>query len=836
MSPEEARRRALVVFGGVERHKEEVRDGRGARLLDDLAQDVRVALRGWVKEPSFTLAVLFTLGLGIGGNVAMFAILQGSLFRMLPYHEPERLVLGRVTWNGEVGSMVSGPDFFDYRERSSSFEELAAFTAFPVRSTLTGQGEPDRVAATLASTGYFAALGVSPILGRTFTPEEGELDGPNVAVISHGLWERRFGADPGVLGRAAVVNGTPFSIVGVMPPGFRLALDADVWLPMQRGGPWAQARQFHNWLLVGRLADDATLARAQEDVDGISRSLAEEYPDSNKDKGLNLTPLREALAERYEATLGTLGVAVAVLLLIACGNVGGLLLARGSARRGELAVRSVMGAGRGRLGRQLLTENALLALGAGLVGVALSWWLQRGILAFVSLDALGPVEPALASPTLGFALALSALTALLFGVVPSLSVTRADPASDLRGGPRVAGSRMGTRLRSGLVVAQVALTAVLLVASGLLLRSFGQLRSVDLGFDASDLFTASVQVAPAKYPEPAQRIAFFRGLSERIASTPGVEAVGMIDRLPVRNPGGNLRVDLPERFGTSGVFGQLADQRSVLPGYFGALGIPVLAGRDVSWDDDPDGTPVVLLSASLAEQLWPAEDPLGRTLGIDVGGDEPAVLEVAGVVGDVVTGGPARGAGYAIYVSYVQRAGSGMSLAVRARGDMAGAAAAIREALREADPDIPLAEAGTMEGEVARALSSNKAIAVVLGLFAATALMLAAVGLYGVLAYQVARRLHEIGVRMALGAGMDSVLGSVVWKGVRLTLLGLALGIPASFFATRLLRDMLFGVEATDPLTYVGVTAFLAAVATAACALPGYRASRVDPAVAFRAE
>ncbi|MBE0618629.1 MAG: ABC transporter permease, partial [Proteobacteria bacterium] len=436
MSPEEARRRALVAFGGVERHKEEVRDVRGVRLLDDFIQDARVALRAFLKEPSFTLAVLLTLGLGIGGNVAMFAILQASFFQALPYPQADRLVLGRVTWNGEIGQTVSGPDYFDYLDRSRSFDELGAYTPFVIRGTLTGEAEPDRIAAILASPGYFAALGVAPALGRTFTAEEAVGEGPTAVILSHGLWERRFGADPSVLGRTATVNGFPLAIVGVMPAGFRLALDSDVWLPMQRGGPWAQARQFHNFVLVGRLAGGVTVDRAQEDVVRISASLAEEYPDTNRNKGLAITPLHDALVERYETTLLTLMASVAVLLLIACGNVAGLLLARGSARQGELAVRSVMGAGRTRLSRQLLTENGLLAVGSAAVGLALALWIQKGILAFVSLEMLGPVSPRISPAVVGFAVALSAFSVLLFGVLPAVRMAKTDPAAELRSGFR----------------------------------------------------------------------------------------------------------------------------------------------------------------------------------------------------------------------------------------------------------------------------------------------------------------------------------------------------------------------------------------------------------------
>jgi len=835
MAPAEARRRALVAFGGVERHKEEVRDVRGARVVDDLVQDLRVALRSFLKAPAFLVAVLVTLGLGIGGNVAMFGILDASLFRALPYRQPDRLVMGRVTWNGEVGNTVSGPDFFDYREQSTSFTDLAAYTPFTLPVTVTGGGEPERAQSILVSTRFFATLGVDPARGREFTGPEGELDGPAVVVLSHGFWQRRYGGDPAVLGQAIDIGGRPYTVIGIMPAGFRYAVDVDMWLPLQRGGSWAQARQFHNFVLVGRLAPDVTLQRAQDDVDRISAALADAYPDSNRNKGLNVTPLKQALTQRYETTLAVLVAAVAALLLIACGNVAGLLLARGAGRRGELAVRSVMGAGRGRLARQLLTENALLAVGSGTVGVLLAVWLERGILAFVSLDRLGTIEPRLSLATLGFAVALSLVTVLVFGVIPSLRVAHTDPAEDLRSGQRTAGGLAATRFRSALVVGQVALTAVLLVVSGLLLRSLGELRGVAPGFDTHDLLTAEVQIPGGKYREAEERVEFFRLLRERVAAIPGVEAVGLISRLPIRDSGGNVRVDLPERFGTSGIFGKLANQRLVMPGYFDAVGIPLMAGRDVTLTDDADA-PVVVVSQSLAENVFGGDDPLGRTIGVDTGGSEPSLFEVVGVVGDVVMNHPAEGLYPGMYFPYSSQPSSAMRLAVRGRGDPAGVVTAVRQVLREMDPDVPLAGVATMDEVLSRVVSDNRAIAVVLVLFAAVALLLAAVGLYGVLAYQVSRRLHEIGIRMALGASVGSVLSAVVRSGLALVVVGLVIGVTGSYFVARLVQGLLFGVGAADPTTWVGVSLFLGAVAAVACFLPARRAARVDPAKAFRAE
>ncbi len=437
----EARRRALVAFGGVERFKEGVRDVRGARILDDFVRDSRVALRSLPKQPAFLLAVLMTLGIGIGGNVAMFGVMERSLFRALPYPDADDLVLGRVTWEGEVGFTVSGPDFFDYQDEAASLENLAALTPFTVMATVTGGGEPERVSAPLASVGFFETFEVNPAVGRFFAPDEGQPGGAAVVVLSHGYWQRRYAGDPGIVGAAISVEGLPTTVVGVAPAGFRFLMDADMWRPIQRGAGWASARQFHNFVLVGRLADGTSVEAAQAEIDAISTRLEDVYPDTNRDKGLNVTPLRQALAERYGPTLNILSVAVAVLLLIACANVSGLLLARGGARRSEMAVRSVMGGGRGRLARQLLTENVYLALGAGVVGTAMAVWIQRGILTFMSMEMLGRIEPGISGKTLVFALSMSALTVLLFGVIPSLSMTRTDPAGDLRAGAGRGGER-----------------------------------------------------------------------------------------------------------------------------------------------------------------------------------------------------------------------------------------------------------------------------------------------------------------------------------------------------------------------------------------------------------
>lgn len=834
--PAEARRRALAAFGGVERMKEEVRDVRGARYIDDLRRDAAVALRGFGRQPAFLLTVLLTLGLGIGGNVAMFGLLESVLLRPLPYASPEQLVLGRVTRGGEPGNTVSAPDYYDVREQARSFAALSAFTPFQVQATLTGGGDAERVRAPYGAWDLFLTLGIDPVVGRHFRPEEGEPGGEPVVMLTHGFWQRRFGGDASVVGTTLVIDGTPTTVAGVLPERFRFPIEADVWRPMVRGGPFAQARQFHNFVMIGRLGTGVSVAAAQAEVDGIAARLAELHPESNRDKGVYFMPLHEALVANYRTMLYLLAGAVVVLLLVASANVAGILMARGNARGAEMAVRSVMGAGRSRLARQLMTENVLLAIGGTAVGLLLARFLHRALAAFLPLGLLGGVDTSLSVVTLLAAACLTLLALALFGVLPALRTARAEPARGLAsGGARAGGSREAARFRSVLVVAQVAMTVALLIVAGLLLRSHALLRSVDPGFDTADLLTAEVHLPPAKYEDPSRRPAFYEELQRRIRELPGVEAVGVVNQLPVRDPGNNVRV-VPIETWADGSAGGFAYQRMVLPGYFDAMGIPVLAGRDVAATDVRTGPPVVVLGESLAERLFPDGSPLGRVLGVDVGMDEPFRVEVVGVVGDIAPEALEGGSDVMMYFAYGQRSPASMRIAVRTRGEASALAGAIRGVVRDLDSDVPLAGIATMDEVLAESVAGRRAVMLALGAFAAVALLLSAVGLYGVLAYHVSRRVREIGVRMALGATVTSVSGDVLRSGLRLVAAGVLIGVPASLFATRFVGGMLYGVETTDPLTLAGVPLFFAAVALIACLLPARRAARIQPARAFRAE
>lgn len=803
--------------------------------LEQLALDLRLAIRSLGKRPGFAAAALLTLALGIGANVAMFSVANLAVFRALPYPDSERLVLGRTSWpGGGIGWTVSAPDYYDVREQARSFQSLAAITPFTRDVTITGDADPQRVSVAWASPGFFRTLGVAPLLGREFLPEEGEPGAAPVVVLGHGLWQARLGGDRDAVGSALIIDGTPLTVVGVMPADFEFIADAELWIPMVRGEAFASARQFHNWLLVGRLERGVTLNDARSEVDVIMSRLAETYPESNRDKGMVLTDMQEAVVENFRPTLLMLMGAVVLVLLIACGNVASLLLARGSARRTELALRSALGARGGRLVRQLLTESAVLALAAGVAGTLVALWLQRALLTATPLTRLGLEAAGIQPEVLVFALALSLATVVVFGLVPALTAARVDLAEDLKSGSRSLATG-GTRFRNSLVVAQVAFSVVLLVGAGLLVRSFMELREVDPGFDSANLVTAEIGLPRVEYEARERRVQFYSDLLERVRAIPGVRAASLISHLPIRDQGGNVAVWDPANPPADASDWRLAYARVIMPGYFGTMGTPLRAGRDIKATDDQDAPPVMVISETMARTLFPDRSPLGVQVAVDQG-EEPGYYEVVGVVGDVQVSDLASDVEMVMYFPYGQRPSLSMRIAVRtatAAGPLAGP---LRGVLRELDPDIPLAGLADMDEILSSSVSFRRTVMRALGLFAGVALFLAALGLYGVLAYYVGQRTHEIGVRMALGAKARDVLGMVVGRGIVLVGLGLAIGIAGSAAGARLIEGLLFQVGATDPATYVGVSVFFVLVAAVSCVIPAWQAWRVDPVVAFRSE
>jgi putative ABC transport system permease protein len=797
-------------------------------------QDIRYVGRTLQRAPGFALAVVFILAVGIGANVAMFSVVSAALLRPLPYEDPERLVVGRKTWNGFLGPWVAGQDYYDYRNQSQSFESLSATLGFPLNHTITGHDEPDRISGVQATVDLFPALGVSPQIGRNFLPEEGEPGAPPVAIISHGYWQRRFGGTDDVVGATLTVDGEPHTIVGVMPRGFHFRLEADLWRPLRSDSEWVNERRFHNCILFGRLKPGVTLAQAQSEVDAISAQLEMQYPETNKGKALLLTDLREFLVKDFRPSLMILMGAVGLVLLIACGNAASLLLARGSRRRRELSVRAAMGASRARLVRQLLTESVVTAIAAGIIGTVLSVDIQRMVYSFLPMDSVGSLEAGVPISALCFALLLSVVTGVLFGAFPALRAARGNVVESLKAGSSMTDAG-GARFQSGLVVTQVALSIILLIGSGLLIRSFARLQSVDPGFDTRNLLTAEIRLPETEYPEPERRIQFFSGLLEELRSIPGVSSVALANQLPFRDPGNDTYVypadDAPAAPGKQS---RTAFQRTVFPGYFKAMGIPLLKGRGIE-ETDRTGTPLVLvINEKMAETLFPGKDPIGRQVVVDVG--RLVTLEIVGVVGRVrvhsLRGQPAM----AMYFSYRQRPHYTMRIAIRTEGDSRRVAGALRSAVWERDRNLPVAEIATMEQVLARSMLNSKTTTISLALFAGFAVTLAAMGLYGLLAYYVSQRFREIGVRVALGASPRQIMELILRRGFVLVGTGIVVGLVGALLVTRLIQQLLFGVLPTDAATFALVTLFFAFVAFIACFLPARRALRVDPVIALQAE
>ncbi len=807
---------------------------RGESFMLTIAQDLRFALRSLSKAYGFTTVAVLTLAFGIGATTAMFGMLEAAFLRPLPYEEPDRLVLAAATFDGGINPAMSAHDFYDYRAQASSLESLSAFAVFTRPLTLSGFDEPERIDALWISWDLFQTLGVSAAAGRHMTAAEGEPGGDDVVIISDRLARGYFATPEAAVGQIMRIAGTPSTVVGVMPAGFHLAFDVDAWLPMRRGGLFADARRFHNWLAVGRLVDGVTLQEAQDEVDAISAQLEAEYPDSNQGKALLLGDMHGSLVAEQSVSLWLLMAAVSLVLLIACGNVANLLLARGSTRRGELAVRAALGASRSRLIRQLLTESALLALIAGITGLAIAVWLQQLILELMPLSILGIEALEVSSTTLAFALFAAVLTSLLFGTVPAFQGAPNDVAGHLKAAGRTTDTRRGARLRSSLVVAQVAVSVVLLVGSGLMLRSLSGLSSVPLGFAPENLVTVELNLNPGDYPEADQVRLFYTELLDQVRSVPGVVGAAMISRLPIRDPGNNIYVYDASKPPVSASESELAFTRNVLPGYFDAMGIPLIAGRAIEASDTLSAPLIIVIDEDLAEDLFPGQDPIGRRMVID--GGEPVTAEVVGVVGAVQVNGLSEGDNATMYFSFAQSTSRSMRLAMRTGSDASGPVASLRDVVRRMDPNLPMDEITTMETHIGDWMSGTRMVTGSLAVFAGIALILAIVGLYGVLAYHVAQRQREIGLRLAVGAPRGRILGWVLQRGMGLVVVGLALGVTVAFFATRLIESLLFGVAETDPTTFAAVSGLFLLVGLAACIVPALRATRVDPIVALSAD
>ncbi|HEX6938140.1 MAG TPA: ABC transporter permease [Longimicrobiales bacterium] len=799
--------------------------------MDALIQDVRYALRMLRRAPGYTMVVVLTLALGIAANTTVFSVLNPYLLRPLPFAEADRLVqIGQVDpVSGWDGARFSLPQLEDWRARTRAFEDIAAYHYG--NRNLTGDGGAERVLVGYVTGNLFPLLGAQPALGRVIVPSDDEPGNAGVVVLGHGLWTRRYGADPGIVGRTIRIDGEAFTVVGVMGPDFNFPWnEVRMWVPMGLD-PAREPRTDTYHIPVGRLADGWTMERARQELIGIQRELAALYPDvEGRFAGVSVKPLREALNFRYDVVRNgfiLLLAAVGAVLLIACVNVAGLVLARSTARARDVAVRMALGARRGRLVQQMLAESAVLALAGGAVGVWLAW---------LAIDMIGPRLPeslyrvgtaTVDGRVLLFSAALTLATPILFGLSPAFAATRADLASAMKESGRGAGAGRGaTRGRRALVVAQVALAVVLVTTAGLMIRSFAAVSRVDLGFDAEPLLTVEVAPPAADYPSVEAVERFFQRATDAIVALPGVRAASATAWLPLNHETPTLKFATPAGAGAPAEEWPVAIQGRIAPGYFEAMRIRLVAGRDFGVADGPDAPPVAIVSRSLAERHWPGEVPVGKTLLLEAG-DEP--VTVVGVVEDVRHEGIAEASRPQLYFPVTQVPARRRFIVAAAEGGApASLARAVREAIASVDPNVP-ATTRPMTEIVRENDFQWRFGSAALGAFGGVALMLAALGVYGLVAYNVVQRRREMGVRMALGATAAQLRRLVIGEGIRLTGAGLAIGIVLSLAVARLLASQLFGVRPFDPTTLAVVPVLFAVVAALASARPAARAAALQP-------
>jgi putative ABC transport system permease protein len=810
--------------------------------LDTFWQDIRFGFRALLRSPATSAVALLTLALGIGANTAIFSVVNGVLLEPLPYLDPGELVVVSESnpGRGFPRFSVSPPNFDDWRRQNQVFDGMTAVSQG--RFNLTGGERPEAVPGAQVTPEFFRVIGVEPALGRGFVPEEGLPGGPKVAVLSHGLWQRRFGSDPGIVSRQIQIDGESFTVIGVMPPGFTLPSRREIWMPL----PWdfpPEMRGAHFFAVFARLKDGVSLERAETEMKTIASRLERQYPESNSGWTTVVRRLQDAVVENVRPALLLLLSAVGFVLLIACANVANLLLARLAAREREIAVRTALGAGRARLVRQMVTESLVLFLVGGALGLLLGSWATRGLVALYGEGLPRGQEVGLDSRVLLFTLLLSLGTGLLFGLAPALSATSGGLFGALKeGGRAVAGGARGRLLRNLLVLGEVAVALVLLVGAGLLLQSFARLRSVDPGFRADGVLTAEVALPEAKYEAQERQIAFTRELLDRLRATPGVRSAATAFPLPLGGNGFVLTFSVQGRPEPPNGEEPNANIRLVSPDFFQTLGIRVLQGRVFTPQDNPQSIPVIVINKTMADRTWPGESPLGRRITFDdTTSPDAAWMEVVGVVADIHHRELDEDAGAEVYWPQLQNpVGGQLSILLRTEGEPTQLAGAVREVVSSIDADLPVEQVRNMEAVVAESLAGSRFQTVLLGIFAAVALILAAIGVYGVISYSVTQRTHEIGIRMALGARRVEVLGLVVRQGMALVLAGvvagLALALLLVWWLAERLTSLIYGGRALDPLTFVAVPLVLLAVALLANWLPARRATRVDPLVALRSE
>jgi putative ABC transport system permease protein len=803
--------------------------------MDTLIQDLRYALRTLWKAPGFTLTAIAALAIGIGANTAIFTVVKGVLLSPLPYQDSQNLVM---VWDSKPSRgwpkfAVSPGNFLDRKREARSFEQIVAFHESSVIDA--GGSEPVSRSGYEVSDGFFALVRTQPARGRAFLPEEFTPGKDKVAVLSDALWKSRFGGRDDVLGQPATFNGEPYTIVGVMPPSFRMPSQSEILLPLAFTAKDAEQRGGHYLTTMGRLAPGVTAAAAEDEMRALAARSEAAHPDSNNGWTAKVTPLYEQMVAAVRPMLLILSAAVGFVLLIACANVANLLLARSETRRAELAVRSALGAGRGRLVRQLLTESVVLAILGGALGLLLAFW-GIDVLRSLRPDGLPRLESIrLDAAVLLFTGGIAVVTGLIFGTAPAIVASRTRISETLKEGGRAVSPAAGRRLRGVLVSAQVALSLVLLIGAGLQVRSLTRLLHVDPGFDTSNVLSLAVSLPERRYPEGPAQSDFFAKAVEAVAALPGVESAAAVSAVPLS--GDQIIFSLEELEGVPPPAPgdhQSAYWAAVTPDYFKTLRLPLKRGRVFGPEDRADGARVMLINEAFAKRMFPGVDPLGRHVRIGI--DGKAQREIVGIVGDIRHDGLDREVTMQMYEPLAQLPWDTMSVIARTAVPPATLGSAARQAILGIDREQPVSSAETLDEIVARSTAQRRFSLLLMAVFAGTALVLTAIGLYGVVSYFVSLRTHEIGVRLALGATRREILALVVGQGMRLALAGVGLGLVAAFAVTRLLSSLLFGISATDPVTFCAVAAGVAAVTLCASAFPAWRAARVSPSAALRCE
>ncbi len=839
MKPEDARYAARRKLGNLTQIREEIHRMDSLTFIESLWQDVRCGFRMLRKNLGFALVAVLTLALGIGANTAIFSVIHAVLLRPLPYDNPDRIVVV-VESNPSKGFpqfSVSPPNYMDWRRDASAFQYISSVSRG--NFSYTGGAEPERLSGANVAASFFSVMGAEPALGRVFLPEDDVVGRASVVVLSYGLWTRRFGSDPQVIGKSLVLDGRPYRVVGVMQSGFQFPRGVDVWLPSEFDerslGPGA--RGAHYLRVLARLKPGVSIDQAQTEMASLSKRMEQQYAKTNAGWTSRVISLNEVTVGDIRPTLLVLFGAVGFLLLIACANVANLLLARAAGRQREIAIRFSLGASRLRIARQLLTESILLSGIATGAGLLLAEWAIRILRTLPPSNLPRAASIELDLPVLVFAAGVAILTGVLFGVAPALQITRSAPSETLKEGGRTASAgRQG--VRSALVVLETTLALVLLIGSGLLLKSFLRLQTVDPGFQYKNVLTASVSLPESKYATESQKIQFVDQVLERIQAVQGVREAAASSGNPIEGSNLGFVFATKELLALSPADQPSAGYYVVSPNYFHTLGIPLLVGRYFTHEDSVGSPRVAIVSQAVAQRFFHDKNPIGQTIFIGAGAptDKPVWREIVGVVGDVKDDGLGAAAAMTLYEPLRQIGWSDMKLFVRLDSNPSQFAGIVRSEVTAVDKDLPVADISTGQELMTQAIAQPQLRTTLLSLFAGLALVLASLGIYGVMSNTVAQRTHEIGVRMALGAGQRSVLGLVLSNGMRLTLLGIALGTGGAFALTRLMKGFLFQVTPTDPATFAEVALFLFFVALLASYIPARRATRVDPVVALRYE